>query len=160
MTTYRYRLIPEAQVPARTRTLAREALTQAATFEGIGEPRMYWFLLADQPHHQVFNESERYLAGWTVRHEIYIAADLPNAELVETIAHECAHIYIGTSGYGTKRGNRKATEREVDQAHEQNIFYACRLVRKYFRKAAPSTIPKPMRSESNGPQNAVSLVLV
>ncbi len=38
--TYKYRLIPEANVLARTRSLAKEALIQASAFEGIGEPRM------------------------------------------------------------------------------------------------------------------------
>ncbi len=134
--TYKYRLIPEANVLARTRSLAKEALIQASAFEGIGEPRMYWFLLADQPHHQVFNESERYLAGWTVRHEIYIAADLPNAELVETIAHECAHIYIGTSGYATKKGrDRNATEKEVDLAHEQYADKSAKTFSRFIFKS-------------------------
>ncbi len=118
-TQYAYRLIPESSVPASARSTARGALALAAELEGISRPTLLWFLPADRPGHQVFRESPRPLAGWTERDRIYLAADLPDREVWETVGHECAHIYAALSGYATMiTSDRKATEQQVDAAHE------------------------------------------
>ncbi len=96
-TQYAYRLIPESSVPASARSTARGALALAAELEGISRPTLLWFLPADRPGHQVFRESPRPLAGWTERDRIYLAADLPDREVWETVGHECAHIYAAWS---------------------------------------------------------------
>ncbi len=118
-TQYRYRLVPETSVPAATRALGQEALELASNLEGIGKIQLFWFLPA-RAGDEVLRESERSLAGWTQRGEIYIAADLPDKEVWRTVGHECSHIQTAVNGFGTMiNRSRPATEKEISAAHEQ-----------------------------------------
>ena len=127
-TQYQYRIVEQAAVPASAVSTAKEALALASELQGIGRPKLYWFLAADRPEHKVFNESSRPLAGWTQRSEIFIAADLPDRYVWETVAHEVDHIYTALVGYGTViNRSRNATAEEIAAAHEQHADAFVRL---------------------------------
>ena len=104
--------------------------------EGIGKPDLFWFLPADRPEHKVYRESPRPLAAWTQMSWIFIAADLSDVEVWESVGHECEHIYAACAGYATMiTRDQRATREQVHVAHEK---YAHRFAESFTRYRYPN----------------------